>query len=55
MAKWAWVKTKPHNIGNLEDPENWEYEKIEGVFIPMERLKKVDKNRLHDSLLTHSV
>ena len=42
LRKWFVAKSNPHNAQGIEKPENWLWERIDGVFQPIEEIKQYE-------------
>ena len=39
LRKWGVVKNNVHDISGIEKPENWMYERVNGIFYPVEKVE----------------
>jgi hypothetical protein len=39
LRKWDIVKNNVHDVSGIENPENWMYERVDGIFYPVEELE----------------
>ena len=42
LRNWSVVKLNVHDLSGIENPENWLWERVDGVFYPVEEVKTVE-------------
>ena len=42
LRNWGVVKQNVHDVSGIENPENWLYERVDGVFYPVEEVEVVE-------------
>lgn len=54
LRSWSVVKLNVHDVSGIEKPENWLYERVEGVFYPVQEIEVVEESeeekRMFDEL-----